>query len=553
MNSWSFIQTINIDNIFNEFVTFTKTYKRIKNSFANSTHNETYNIEFYNLCRIADILSNEIKIKFNQINPGINKRFKRGLVNGLGNAIKFITGNLDDSDAERYNSAIEILSKNQNKMKTLVKEQITLLEKTINKFDNTTNILMHNQDTLNKKMYILEQFISKNPVKYMDTYNYFLLNLIVTEVISSFEIINNMLEKVEVAITFSKLNIFHNSMIEPEDLLREIELISGHLTYGKLPFQPIISNILLYEKILSIKAYSEDNKITFILEIPIVENEDYVYYRLYPLPVFKNKNFNIIIPSSKYAIVNENKFALSNEKCKEITTEEFICENTNVLPIRQNMPCEIELINYSQKVLNCRLTPINLFDINIRKLQNSFWLVSTKELVVAKQHCDEHIENIPINGSYLIELSNSNCKIKINDIVIQSHKNIKNKFKMLNLPDINYIKANENMLTSANLTTNLLNINNFKDIHELINDQKDRINEFNDNVNLKEINLYSYILYCIILIVVLSILYCIMKCFRRNNVKGKYNIVKRFKLKNNPTIIKMSDLPQNSEENPIVL
>lgn len=532
---------------------FSKSYERIKTSFENSTHNETYKIEFYNLCRITEILGKEIKGKFKQINPNINSRYKRGLVNGLGNVVKFITGNLDNSDAERYNEAIEILSNKQNKMKTLVKEQVTLLEKSIDKFDNTTKILMHNQVTLSKKIYMLEQFISNNSIHFMDTYNYFLLNLIMTEIISSFELISNMLEKLEVAITFSKLNTFHNSIIKPEELLNEIKLISQHLVEGKLPFEPIIENILLYEKIINIKAYSENNKITFILEIPIVQTESYVYYHLYPLPIMKNNNFNMIMPSSKYVIVNENKFALFNEKCKEIITHEFICENMNILPIKQNVQCEIQLINYFNNVTNCKSIPIKLYDTQIRKLENSFWLISTPRLIVAKKYCKENVENIPINGSFLIDLGNSNCKIKVENMYIQQYKNNKMNFKLLNLPEININpKVNEDILEPVNME--LVNIDSFKDIHDLINNQKERIKDIN-NVTLRNENKYIYILYCIILIIFICIVYYLVKnCIIRN--KRKYNIIKMFKYKKDEKDAIIENLPvlcENSVVNPIVL
>lgn len=52
-----------------------------------------------------------------QLHPDIFERNvnrnKRGLINVLGSVFKFVSGNLDASDGERYNAAIKELQTNQ--------------------------------------------------------------------------------------------------------------------------------------------------------------------------------------------------------------------------------------------------------------------------------------------------------------------------------------------------------------------------------------------------------------------------------------------------------
>jgi len=81
----------------------------------------------------------------------------------------------------------------------------------------------------------------------------------------------------------------------------------------------------MFEKISKIKSYSSENKIIFIIEIPTVSSQMYNFYHLYPMPVIKNNSYQLIIPKSKYLMINERNYFFSNENSFEIISEEFIC------------------------------------------------------------------------------------------------------------------------------------------------------------------------------------------------------------------------------------
>ena len=70
----------------------------------------------------------DLKDKLNSITP--KYRRKRGLFNGIGSAVKFITGNMDDNDALRINQAIFNLT---NKLQTETGKQNILSTRIIEK------------------------------------------------------------------------------------------------------------------------------------------------------------------------------------------------------------------------------------------------------------------------------------------------------------------------------------------------------------------------------------------------------------------------------------
>lgn len=133
----------------------------------------------------------------------------------------------------------------------------------------------------------------------------FLINVALHQLNISFQTIYNTLDQIEVAITLSRLNILHNSLLDPNDLLTEIKKINIFLFKAKLPYEPIMQNLLLFEQILEITSFSSGNKIVFAIKIPIVESSAYDYYRLYPIPVPDHEAFRVIIPLTKYLALNE--------------------------------------------------------------------------------------------------------------------------------------------------------------------------------------------------------------------------------------------------------
>lgn len=115
-----------------------------------------HKIQFLNSCQLLTSLENKVALQVYQLNP-TSLREKRGLINGLGTVVKFLTGNLDHNDAEKYDNAINMLSHQQGKIESLVSDQITLLQPAIDKFQKNTDILKRNHIILQSRIKQLEK------------------------------------------------------------------------------------------------------------------------------------------------------------------------------------------------------------------------------------------------------------------------------------------------------------------------------------------------------------------------------------------------------------
>lgn len=101
------------------------------------------------------------------------------------------------------------------------------------------------------------------------------------QIINMYEIIDSILQDVETSILFSKLQIMHSSIIKTTDLYKELINIQNNIKDGRLPIEVTLDNVLSFRDIIKIDSYIHNNKITYILHIPIVYSLIFDYYHFY--------------------------------------------------------------------------------------------------------------------------------------------------------------------------------------------------------------------------------------------------------------------------------
>ncbi|CAG9760302.1 unnamed protein product [Ceutorhynchus assimilis] len=192
----------------------------------------------------------------------------------------------------------------------------------------------------------------------------------------------------------------------------------------KLPFETIPENILKFETILDIKSYAKDSEIIFIIEVPLVEKENYNFVQLFPLPTPTNKYFKMLIPNFQYVIINEHNFGYSNTPCKKILDNEYLCKHIHTEILYKNLPCELQLLTYQHNITNCNPILVKIESVQVQNIDEGKWIVITDKeqhynsAEVKKKMCF-------LNGTHLVEI-NFPCSLKI--AAIKSYKNINHKF-----------------------------------------------------------------------------------------------------------------------------
>lgn len=357
-----------------------------------------------NFAFISKFLFEEIDRKLKQLTPP--SRLKRGLINGLGSIWKSVTGNLDNEDGERIERHLDQLSKNQLNQKQILESQITLTTQAIEKFQLSITNLTTNQYILQSRILQIEQDLKDHDETYFDFINaYTQINIMAQSILQ-------ILETVEEAITFAKINVMHPSIIEPEDLLASLLQITQH---ANLPFAVVTEQILNFETLITIKAYWKKTKLNFLLEVPIIDTLQYNLYHLYSCPtIYQNNTFQLIIPNQKYLILSDQYYSSTNELCKLID-KNYYCNNLDLIDIGTNQPCEVQLLLAKRPYSNCRVNLIKLTSQKIQTLEfNQLLVINPSDKQISFDCKDLSETRMLTLGTYIVT-NPKNCVTKFSN------------------------------------------------------------------------------------------------------------------------------------------
>lgn len=131
----NFLFFINITNLEKGYEALLHNSETLKVNPADDLTLKSYAQLETNVIKIQDILE---KLRYRKPRKAKNKR---GLVNGLGSIIKFISGNLDDNDLQIINANIGKLRVNQNSINTNIDRVTSFANQIFLRFANVTATL----------------------------------------------------------------------------------------------------------------------------------------------------------------------------------------------------------------------------------------------------------------------------------------------------------------------------------------------------------------------------------------------------------------------------
>jgi len=250
-------------------------FQRINTQYFNLLRKiETINIsqkDISNYIRIINFTRDSIKDKLTIINShGVSYRYKRGLINGLGSLVKFISGNLDATDGEKYNKILEHLKENEFDLEKQISSQYSLSKQIISNFNETINNLKYNDVELRNKILKLNNII----INETQSTNLLAVKDSLIQLYILYNNILNVVQEIENSILFCKIGILHPSIITTSQLYLELKKIVPH--YGKrFPLPLNKDNVLVFESLIKVHCHLKENEIIYFLSIPINSIVDY--------------------------------------------------------------------------------------------------------------------------------------------------------------------------------------------------------------------------------------------------------------------------------------
>lgn len=371
--------------------------------------------------RVDTIESKLVYLGLETVGFRLGYRYKRGLIDGLGTVVKAITGNLDQDDATKFDNEIKSIQASINNNRANQRKTISIVQDFMKNYEINLKHIKDNQE----KIYRAIDRYSTQETEFETNY---LTTSIFNNIASSLQQLYDRLDTLENALTFAHLEKMHPSIIDPSYLIEELNNIQNEIT-GNLAFAPNLNNIQLWEKAIIVKAYSTNETINFILDIPIVAEQPYNLLHLYSIP---NNNNTILIPKNPLLVLGNNEFAYPHEPCTKIVEDEVICKHLEWNTLLHSDDCLAQLIQH-QEPHNCTYATATFENNIIQQIKDNSWIVIMKQEEVIKTTCGNDVQYQRNKGVFLITTDN-NCKVQVMDRTLTTHQRYINVKETIPLP-----------------------------------------------------------------------------------------------------------------------
>lgn len=395
------------NKIFNELL-------QLKNSFG--THNHfsiIINDKINHAIKLNKLIINQLEVYSKTRN-----RSRKALINAVGKISKWIFGTLDSDDGKYYNNYLNTLNENQIKLNLSLSKHHTVLEEMSEKYLEHFNVLEENQITISNQI----KLITKEIDKLLDIEQAFSLNVIIDNLIIQLQNTQNLINNIDTAISFAKLNILHSSIINPQTLESVITKLNE---IYKTRNVPILNNFMNYYSLFSTQVTVQAGFIIFKVHTPIINNTSR-YFQLYPIPL----NNLTIIPEQPFLILNDyGEDWTTSDRCPEI-------ENHYYCPLhllrKNKQPCLSKIIKTGEN--ECSSIVVHLNKTIITQINaNQLIVIPTKSFKL-KSDCDNQ-------GIYKISqpsiINIGKCQINADGKIYQKEETIHEE-KVFELPSFNF-------------------------------------------------------------------------------------------------------------------
>jgi hypothetical protein len=295
----------------------------INNTLSNYTttfsSRVTYRNILNNLLTHAHFLIKQADNKLKNLAPHI--RTKRGLIDFVGKTSKFLFGTLYSEDSTNFEKAIDTFSRNQKSINEQMQMQISLTQHLIDHYNHTITTLNNNKKLIELRL----NYFEHNLIKSFDNISSFLrAQNTLDQIILNSQNLITLLDNLENAVTFAKLNTVHNSIISVSVIKHILNTLTNLYKLDKIP---LFQNILSYYQLTDLRASINKDKIIFAIIMPIFNPDNFDYYHLYPIP----HNNLTIIPEQPLLMLSSLNHQYEDEPCGAIE-DLYICPDKLTTP-----------------------------------------------------------------------------------------------------------------------------------------------------------------------------------------------------------------------------
>lgn len=302
---------------------------------------------------------------------------KRGLLNIVGHALKFLTGTMDNNDAEDIAKHFSALEQNEHNLIFNSNSQIKINEKLsknlniITEHINTEqNVTVNKINQLQLNVNSLEREIYKNNI--------------IRDITENMETLSNHMKNIKETIMLSRLEILSR------DILSSKEIEENGITLEKSKYLK-----------LSVATYNE--ALLFIISIPNFSNNKFYKVHIEPMP---NKNkLQLISPYESVLTSNKEIYEMPNKNENEIRYLKSVTDQciSNIFN-NKRMHCSYE-DNYNEEIKQITSNILVTKNLNQTKLVNTchqpYEIFISQNNIIKFENCKLQIKNIKFENKIM--------------------------------------------------------------------------------------------------------------------------------------------------------
>lgn len=396
--------------------------------------------------------------------------------------------------------------------------KITIITEILNHIVNSSKTMDENTKTLNNHLSKLEKLVKDNSKKdnqdfivsqIINIFNMFVIN---------FRIIFVKLSEIETSLALSKVSVLHKAILNSSELLKLLNEISK---FDNLMYPVNEQTLINLEETFTVKSYVKSNYVRFIINVPLVDNATYNYYKLYSLPIStdSSKDTLAIIPEFPYLIVEGLRYRPIAHKCKEITAKEYLCSEDD-LTTETEESCVEQLMQYKQDLSRCSPQRVNPENLKIEKISHNSWILFSKFQKTLFQRCGDDVIQEELCGTYILTIQKS-CDVFIDNFLIYGHHS--HSFETTfykRLPMINLPKLHENTeIETEPVDLKGINLDDIQHLNFML--KKSAENDNRRVIQVKSVGIATIVLYILITVIIMCLIWSqfhqrIQECFGKH-------------------------------------
>lgn len=374
---------------------------------------------FRTIEHLEQTLWDKIKIAKDKLYSLIPHRTKRGLVDALGTAIKFIAGNPDNNDLEILHRSLGILKTQGNKLVTNQLKQIRINELFANKLNNISNSL---------------NMISSRISKQYNTVEDLKADLEFINLIWNVDKIIHILEDIEEQIEFARLGLINKNILSLEE---------KQFLFDKLRRQNL--NLYYLDELFQYTSASvgiSKTQATLLVKTPILDPRAFDLLELHTLRVNNTRIDTYINLVAKHG----NTVYYQQSRCN-------ICDNSNLI----EDDCIYNIL--TQQTPTCKMMKTKQ-TTTVKEITQGVILIDPTETVEIKDSCGN---SRMVREAIIIETTN--CTIKIRNLTFNGKPDVTHQKEYL-IPIYSKPLQNGN-LSEIDTEDDRLQFQNLEDLNEV--------------------------------------------------------------------------------------